>query len=80
MIMGTPSYMSPEQSLGSATKIGPATDAYSLGAILYETLVGRPPFEAMYFGSKCSKFCFFVGALRGDAFGLIQPRRRSDMH
>jgi len=47
MIMGTPSYMSPEQSLGSATKIGPATDVYSLGTILYETLVGRPPFRGV---------------------------------
>lgn len=45
-ILGTPSYMPPEQAAGKVRQIGPASDVYSLGAVFYTLLCGRPPFQS----------------------------------
>src|SRR5262249_29162081 len=49
LITGTPAYMSPEQHEGDSSRVGPASDIYSLGVILYQLATGRPPYSGDVF-------------------------------
>jgi eukaryotic-like serine/threonine-protein kinase len=74
-VLGTASYMPPEQARAETSQIGPATDVYALGAILYEMLTGRPPFQ----GASAAETTLQV--LTEDPMPLRhwQPRVRRDL-
>ncbi|HKI19731.1 MAG TPA: protein kinase, partial [Isosphaeraceae bacterium] len=65
---GTPAFMSPEQAEGRVDLIGPATDVYSLGAMLYTLLCGHPPFEYVW--------CDVTSLLDGVRLGQFPPPRK----
>jgi serine/threonine protein kinase len=74
-IMGTPSYIAPEQAEGKNKQIGPAVDVYALGAILYETLTGRPPFQ----GASTLETLEQVRYLEPVPPSRLQPKLPSDL-
>src|SRR5262249_30149234 len=67
-VLGTPSYMSPEQARGDLDRLGPLADVYSLGATLYCLLTGKPPIEGDDLGE----------ILRKVQVGAFAPPRRLD--
>jgi WD40 repeat protein len=74
-VMGTPSYMAPEQALGHSRDVGPAADVYALGAILYEMLSGRPPFRS----ETPLDTMMQVASEEAVPLGRLQPRLPQDL-
>ena len=74
-ILGTPSYMAPEQARGRHREVGPAADIYALGATLYEMLTGRPPFK----GTSHSETLMMVLSQDPVPPSRLQPRLPRDL-
>ncbi len=74
-ILGTPRYMAPEQASGSVRCVGPTTDVYSLGVILYEMLIGRPP----HYSSKSFETLTLVRDQEPVPPRQLQPRVSRDL-
>jgi WD40 repeat protein/serine/threonine protein kinase len=72
---GSPTYMSPEQAAGIHSSLGPPSDVYSLGAILYQMLTGRPPFQ----GETLHQVLVQVQTADPIAPGLLNPSVPADL-
>ena len=74
-IIGSPSYMAPEQALGKIRELGVSVDVYALGAILYECVTGRPPFR----GATPTETIFLVRSTEVLAPSRLMPRIPRDL-
>jgi tetratricopeptide (TPR) repeat protein/WD40 repeat protein len=74
-IMGTPAYMAPEQAFGGSKHVAPTADVYSIGAILYECLTGRPPFR----GATIADTLDQVRQTQPVSVRLLQPQVPRDL-
>lgn len=74
-ILGTPSYMAPEQASGNTKSVGPGADIFALGAILYDMLTGRPPFK----GSTLADTLQMVQDADPVAVVRLQPKTPRDL-
>jgi formylglycine-generating enzyme required for sulfatase activity len=74
-LLGTPQYMAPEQAAGHARDVGPATDIFALGVMLYEVLTGRPPFQGETTFETLQQICHDEPV----APGLLRPKLPRDL-